>query len=97
MTSIPPPHHTPKIFLQILIAASAAQPAIQIVVARREEARPDLDLRGQSNPTAGATARMRNRSNDADLVNIIVEGEASRVGDEHMPFEISRHNYMFRP
>src|SRR5271156_6005787 len=67
------------------------------MVALRKQARPDLAIRGQPNPAAVPAERMRNRSDDADLAQAIVEGEASRGLTQRVRGEIHQWSNSVQP
>src|ERR1700730_1300017 len=97
MTCFLAPDHTANIRLQILVGSAAMQHAVEIMVALREETRPDLAIRGQPNAAAMAAERMRDRSDDADLTQAILEGEASRRLTQRIGSEIHQRSNGIQP
>src|SRR5581483_12120171 len=63
---------------QLVVARAAPHEADEIVVALGEEARPYLPVGRDAHAAAVSAERMRNRRNDSNLANSVVEGEPPR-------------------
>ena len=86
-------HIRPKIG----IGSTAKHPAIQIVVALREKAGPDLAVRGKADTAAVSAEGPGDGRNDADLAKTIIEAHDGNIWVNSKPGQGSTFTFTVVP
>src|ERR1035437_5173814 len=81
----------------LLVATSPRHQTSQVVFADREQAGADLAIRGDANAAAVAAKRMRNRRDNADLADAVLEEIAAGGLAAHMSNLAQRHEFGHAP
>src|SRR5262245_23674172 len=63
--------------LELLVGGAVAERRLEIPLAAREEARPELAVRGQAEAIAGGAERLGDRVDEPDLARSVGEAEAT--------------------